>query len=983
MDYGTGLASLFAAKARVPLLPRGHVPRPERLAELLSASRSVRLVEVIGAGLAGKTTLLAEFARSLDPRSILWYTLDELDETTRSLFEGLASAVIGDIPPGDETHLLAAIIDALARRPGPVVLILDDAHRSAAAGAVIGRLLRYLPGHVCLMVAGREGGAAPAALRRWLEDQGQVMVLGTESLRLDEEERERFVARAGADRGVWPISYRPGGHSALVAELRDEILPSLPDLPRRVINLLAVAPTCTVSILAQAAGLPMEEIETALDTLADQTVLLELADHGVCRLSDNARIAALAALDPAARRAALTAMGAALESIDPCSAAVLFAREREYHQALRAAGRAGLAAWYQREADAVTMETLVPGALLRTAPSLVLFLANRTLVREGAAKVHATIRAIRPVRQEEQVDRLRLLGLCARARRRPWAFQMVLAGVKRVSRGEDATFEMGTRCYALSVEGTLLLAGDEPVRAAAAFRRALSTLNLTGAEVLVAAGTRLLSLHGLALACRRMGRLEDAERLYGEAYALAGASGKIGFLLETANNRAMLLHVLGRNDESAACLREALGHPWAAEVGLRPLLLASLSDVLAARDERTEAVRLLYKVLAEAPADDPRALSDHAHAMLSLLLAEADDMPSANQALARAPATHPAALIARALLSSPIGSARLQLEAAAESARGFRPLAAHARAHLARILAVEGDINRARNLAAELRRKSRYPIAPWDEAILAQIAPHTTSCAADDAAATPPHHVVLRFFGGPTATIGDTEVGKDGWRYMEARTLFWYALAHGKRGFSRDDLALDLFPELDGEQAGKALRNTFYALRKMFKKLGVGHTLPMKDGRGVLLPGDLCPSYQSDLDRLHACIKSVQAGEQRSAAELLSLLEHPFMADLEGDWLAPFRAYWNGEAIRALQLAATAAEQTGRAQEALVLLRRQAEFSPDDPAIARRILLVAHAMADSGAVRATYLEHCRVARDELGVEPDPSVVALYARLTRS
>ncbi|MGH2344999.1 MAG: AfsR/SARP family transcriptional regulator, partial [Chloroflexota bacterium] len=420
------------------------------------------------------------------------------------------------------------------------------------------------------------------------------------------------------------------------------------------------------------------------------------------------------------------------------------------------------------------------------------------------------------------------------------------------------------------------------------------------------------------------------------------------------------------------------------EVGIRPLLLASLADVLAARDERTEAIRLLYKVLAEVPAQDPRTLSDHAHAMLGLLLAEAGETSAAAAVLSQAPVSHPAALIARALLSAPEhGTARVQLEAAVDAARGCRPLAAHARAHLACALALEGDMSRARNLAAELGRKSRYPLAPWDEAILARISRHGESRASAEAAVSPPQHMVLRFFGGPTATIGDIHVGKDGWRYMEARALFWYALAHGKRGFSRDDLALDLFPELDGEQAGKALRNTFYALRKMFRKWGIAQTLPMKDGRGVLLPGDLCPSFDSDLDRLHACIKSAQAGEHQPAAELLSLLEHPFMADLEGDWPAPFRSYWNGEAIRALQLAATAAEQGGRPQEALLLLRRQAEFNPDDPALARRILLLAHAMADIGALRATYLEHCRVTRDELGVEPDRSVVALYAKLTHS
>ncbi len=275
------------------------------------------------------------------------------------------------------------------------------------------------------------------------------------------------------------------------------------------------------------------------------------------------------------------------------------------------------------------------------------------------------------------------------------------------------------------------------------------------------------------------------------------------------------------------------------------------------------------------------------------------------------------------------------------------------------------------------------PLAPWDEAILAQITRHAPRSVTKEIPIPPPEHLALRFFGGPTATIDEAVVGKDGWRFVEARTLFWYALAHGSRGFSREALGTDLFPELDGEQVGRTLRNTFYALRQMFRKWGIPNAFPMTDGRGVLLPRGLCPSYESDLDVLHAAIRAAGTNEALPTSKLLSLLEQPYMADLQGDWLFPFRAYWNGEAIRALDLAATAAERGGRPQEALLLLRREAEFSPDDPLVSCRILLLAHAMGDHGVLRATYVEHCRISRDDLGVGPDPSVVALYGKLARA
>jgi DNA-binding SARP family transcriptional activator/tetratricopeptide (TPR) repeat protein len=984
VNHVVSLATLFAAKARVPTLPIGYMPRPERVAELQEASENYRLVEIIGAGLAGKTTLITEFARSLNPDSVVWYTVDEVDQTTRSLFEGLSLAVHGSIPSGNETYLLACIVEGMTGRANRAILVLDEVHRSPAAREVIGRLLRYLPAGVCLVMAGRQGGEAPAALRRWLEDHGQVATFGTDALRLSPEEHARFTAQTGEDRGPWSVSYRPAGRASLVAELRDEIIPALSQPLRELVNLLAVVPTCAMPILAHAAALSREELTNHLEMLARQTVLLDQVDTNLCRLSENARVAALSILDPEARRSALYAMGGALEVADPCSAALLFAREGDHARAVRAANAAPLAVWFRRESEARALEALIPRSFLSKAAPLALMLTGHKLDQKGAGCVHAAIRTIRPSRPEEMVERLRLLALCARSRRRPWAFSRSLAEVRRLGKTDNPDVTMEARCYALAVEGSLLLMTNDHKRAASAFRQTLRSLVLADQNDPLTVGTRLQSVHGLALAYKLMGKPDLAEPLYGEAYELARAAGKIEFLLETANSRAMLLNMLGRNNEGAAYLREALGHPWAAEVGIRPLLMASLADILAARDERTEAIRLLYKVLAEAPVHDPRVVTDHAYAMLGLLLAEEGQAPAAAAALLRAPVDHPAALIARAILPVRDGeSPRRYLEEAAHTVRGSRPLAAHARAHLARLLAQEGEMTLARNIAAELTRKSPIPLAPWDEAILAQITRHAPRAANQRLPIPRPEHLMLRFFGGPTATVDDIVVGKDGWRYVEARTLFWYALAHGSRGFSRETLGADLFPELDGEQAGRALRNTFYALRQMFRKWGIPTAFPLSNGRGILLAKDLCPSHESDLDQLHAAIRTAGTKDALPASKLLSLLEQPYMADLQGDWLFPFRAYWNGEAIRALDLAATAAEHGGRPEEALLLLRREAEFSPDDPRVSRRILLLAHAMGDHGALRATYVEHCRISRDDLGVGPDPSVVALYGKLTRA
>jgi len=150
-----------------------------------------------------------------------------------------------------------------------------------------------------------------------------------------------------------------------------------------------------------------------------------------------------------------------------------------------------------------------------------------------------------------------------------------------------------------------------------------------------------------------------------------------------------------------------------------------------------------------------------------------------------------------------------------------------------------------------------------------------------------------------------------------------------------------------------------------------------------LLPGNLCATVESDTQHLTGYIRKLLAGERVPTADLSALLEYSYLADLRGDWLGPFRHEWDGEAVRALDLAALQAERNGQAEDTLLLLRREAEFCPDDAALTRRVMLLAHSMTDAGLLRATYMQHCRTMADQLDLEPDQEVVAPYGALSRS
>jgi DNA-binding SARP family transcriptional activator len=241
--------------------------------------------------------------------------------------------------------------------------------------------------------------------------------------------------------------------------------------------------------------------------------------------------------------------------------------------------------------------------------------------------------------------------------------------------------------------------------------------------------------------------------------------------------------------------------------------------------------------------------------------------------------------------------------------------------------------------------------------------------------------IVLRFFGRPRVFVDGQALGSTWWWQSKGRELFWYALAHGTQGFTRAEACADLYPDLDGEAASRALRNVLYELRKLIAaQCGVPGSIASHQGRLQLLPGDLGHSWETDLHTLVNCLHDLRDGRMASI-DLALLLDGPFLADLTADWTQPFRRYWEQEAMQALELAADRFEAAGRIQEALACLRRELEFCPDEIALVRRVMVLCHTAGDAGGLRAAYLQHCRAARDELDVPPEPSVVALYDALT--
>jgi DNA-binding SARP family transcriptional activator len=571
-------------------------------------------------------------------------------------------------------------------------------------------------------------------------------------------------------------------------------------------------------------------------------------------------------------------------------------------------------------------------------------------------------------------------------RGRPWSLERCVAQLEALAAAPDPQVTSLVRSYGLAALGIARYWQGRCHEAAEALHRGLDLLALAGGDDAQAAYVRLWSLRALAYVDEHLGRFDEAERLYAAAHAQVLQERQPYVELEIANNWAVLLQQRGEHARSADMLRQALASPWSAERGLRGLLQASLADALDALGDRAGAAQALHSALADAQEKDVYGLRGYLHAMLALLLVEAGHAAAAAAELAAGvPPDHPATRLVQALLRDPhdIGT-RLALEKVLAALGSDRPLRARVQAHLARVCALQGDRPRARAWADALAHDRSYPLTPREAAILG---PRTSRVRPARSPSVPlgqgAASITMRFFGAPMLYIGGQPLGNAFWMRSKGRELLWYALAHGRAGFTREEACADLFPDMDGEAGSRALRNLLYELRKLLRAHCAVDTLRASaDGHLRLLPEDLGPTCDVDTRTLETWLAHLRADELDAVGDLPLLLGGRYLADLQADWTRPFRYYWEREAIHALDLAATHYERAGRATEALACLRREVAFCPDDAALVRRLMVLYHALGDLGGLRATYLSHRHALREELEVAPDPDLTALYETLTR-
>ena len=190
--------------------PRPGLVERTALVGRLSRERSGRVVSVVAPPGYGKTTVLGQWAAH-DRREFAWVSLDHRDNDPVVFLTYVAEALNADstVDPavfkalsgtGDSLWArgLPRLVAALAARPEPLVLVLDDVHELENHECLdaLAALLLHVPRGSQLVLSGR--AEARLGLPK-LRADGELLELGPAALALNDAEAHALLTAAGAD----------------------------------------------------------------------------------------------------------------------------------------------------------------------------------------------------------------------------------------------------------------------------------------------------------------------------------------------------------------------------------------------------------------------------------------------------------------------------------------------------------------------------------------------------------------------------------------------------------------------------------------------------------------------------------------------------------------------------------------------------------------------------------------------------------------
>jgi DNA-binding SARP family transcriptional activator len=982
-------------------------PRLERLIEeMVAVHRPVFVSATAG---AGKTTAVVQALGRLGLPSA-WLTLDATDAAPGRLLTYLEAALASAVP--DVTgvvasalrrrlpHREAAGLLAEATAGSPVVLVVDELERLAAAPealGVLGAFVRYAPPGLRLVLVGREtvalelpseaaiGGAAGIGESdlAFTTDEAEAALETTGSLDIDAA--AAVEATGGWVAGVLFEAWRSADHVAglggeadpLHGYLASQVFERLEPDEQDLLVSTALLPDVTVD-RAEALGLT-GAAATLASLHARHLPVTWRADGRLMRCHTRFREYLLVLLErrPLAEVAALRrGYGEILEAEGHEEDAVeAYLGAGALESALRAAEGA-LDAVVERCDFAVAERWL--GALRPIAPP-----GDGELTR---AELMLAIARERYAEGASVADRLAEVGeldlLTGRSQRAASMMAWCLWHVGRIEEARELVAAAGAGEEAASVHYLLRLVEHRGRGRSIAPEGTGGPLDALIMRVLYAHGrlrevaepppspwAAAVSAPWRIGALRAMGRLEEALELYEGGGLDDWAPVWFHAMVEPE-----LMIDLGRAAEARGALKR--GRELVRESGsvvfdmLNRLIEAKLELRLSRDHERADA--LLLALAARPDATEYGFIDEQVATWTGMVLLLRNQNEAAARRLRKAVRSMQST---DRILELPTAAVLL---AEAEWRLGNDEQSDHA-ADAALDAAVRQGSNHILlqaladfpNVASRRMDADADADSPWHDltrSLLGQGASITIS-------ARPP--VVLDEFGGPALVVEGEPVRP---RIKKSYLLLAFLLAHGGRPVPRRRLLEVLFDGRTDASARSYLRQAAHQLRDV---LPDGVTILLEDDDARLVGAESIQSEYAHVDDLLA--RSAHApGEARARLieQALEILDRGrYLGKIEAPWVEERRERLARRAADARHEAAKAAFAAGRFQDA----RRQAtlvvEHDPYRESSWRLLMRIASALGDENGVIDLY-RRCERALDELGTRPAATTNALLQALRK-
>jgi LuxR family maltose regulon positive regulatory protein len=1013
----------FPHKIRVPHRPP-HLVSRSRLTDVICSDTTLRLITLIAPPGYGKTSLLVDFVTSTVSKPVCWYTLDRFDDDPWVFIEYFAAAIEQQFPTATRqtTTLLAsranllsvatALIRELYAIKEDFVFVLDDWHlvdKVVEIKDFVAQILLHCP-QCHLILASRSQPSLPDMML--LLARQQMVGLFEEDLRFTPAEVADVLSNAyriniplsaaetateqanGWITGVL-LAYQIHGSRSTehqISNLRadpniyrflaEQVFDRQPDY----IQTFLLDSALLEELTADACNTLLERTNSAnlLSILQQRHLFITEISPGVLRyhplfrefLLDRYRSSA-----PEKYRDMQHRVAAAYLTQRHWSAAFdvyLAAGDLQAVQEVVAAGGEDLYAKGRRE----TLERWFSVLPLAQLDATLLCLHGRVLtdlghLREAQALVELAAARMRP---HEEIP-VRLLQAQHALLKANYETALALLGPLLDLPSERLRLGTALRMAAMSHHRL----GNTP-QAIKYLHEALSIERQRGDLYAIAA-----LLHNLAMIYEEMGRIVQADEYYNHADAHWGLIGNTSERSTTLNSRGIMQHRMGDYLEAHTTLMAALQYAQEAAVPkYQAASLASLGDLYcdlhlwrqahvaytaAQRVKGTaymmsylDVARVRLMVLQRQYAD-----AEHAFALLSEMTQDQHvlevQLLRARLALGLRRYTEVHHCLTEILatvsqMDKPREVARawlLTAQAASEQSHADSSAMLHA---LDQAVEIADELGYDAFLLMEAYHSGpllrRAAAAGWSRASDWLQRQQALISAAQMLGTDPSHPVLVVRTFGPDQLILNGQPVNLGW--SKAREVLYYLIAH-PQGVPAEVLREEIWPELEGERRGNALKTAVYKLRAVLPD----GLIELRSRQLYVLNRNVV-EIDDDSKQFLALLDSPDDAERLFAA--IELYRGPYLPWSENTWCIVRRQYLEQQYIQALRRTAKHSEESQAYLDALMLYQRLLAIDGLDEAAHAGVMRCYLQVGNRAAAIQQYIQLGQRLDEELGLGID-------------